>query len=382
MEQCCLWCISEVSQHTLFYQKIWKSHWSYFWNTTKKMKEFESSLLHWFAPKEQIFESEASMKSIQELVWLFAICSKKSGRVYHKLQNLCSGCIFQHNLWFQRENRNSRSISKEESELRALRKKTRKRTRKFEIDGVIVTTTTSKVIYGDDDLNNGYDDQLFRLVDLWTYFSWVYYEILFGLLGLVGREPVCQISKPSSNPSWNGTAHPVCETFNVMRAFKASYTQARRMVREPNTRMCGWDCEPALHHPWMVRISFAANRNLSVFCANTKRTGCAGCPFLALGVLCSPQVHGKSINRAPLMRRMQMVQRVSGALVYTKLKNHYITCMVTGPITSWCGRSVQSASGIKIAVIGMSTLEVTDNSGFINNLAIEVGITRLWDSLE
>lgn len=59
-------------------------------------------------------------------------------------------------------NRNSRSISKEESELRALKKKTRKRTRKFEIDGVIVTTTTSKVIYGDDDPNSGYDDQLFR----------------------------------------------------------------------------------------------------------------------------------------------------------------------------------------------------------------------------
>lgn len=63
----------------------------------------------------------------------------------------------------QKENsRNSRSISKEESELRALKKKTRKRTRKFEIDGVIVTTTTSKVIYGDDDPNSGYDDQIFR----------------------------------------------------------------------------------------------------------------------------------------------------------------------------------------------------------------------------
>ncbi|RXG73179.1 Serine/threonine-protein kinase 10 [Armadillidium vulgare] len=33
----------------------------------------------------------------------------------------------------------------------ALRKKTRKRTRKFVIDGVVVTTTTSKVIYGDDE---------------------------------------------------------------------------------------------------------------------------------------------------------------------------------------------------------------------------------------
>jgi STE20-like kinase len=31
------------------------------------------------------------------------------------------------------------------------KKKTRKRTRKFEVDGVMVTTTTSKVVYGDDD---------------------------------------------------------------------------------------------------------------------------------------------------------------------------------------------------------------------------------------
>ncbi len=34
----------------------------------------------------------------------------------------------------------------------------------------------------------------------------------------------------------------------------------------------------------------------------------------ALGVLCSPQVHGKLISR------MRTAQRVSGALVYTKLK--------------------------------------------------------------
>uniref|UniRef100_A0A2P2HZL7 STE20-like serine/threonine-protein kinase n=1 Tax=Hirondellea gigas TaxID=1518452 RepID=A0A2P2HZL7_9CRUS len=45
--------------------------------------------------------------------------------------------------------RNGRT--KEENDSLALRKKTRKRTRKFMIDGVIVTTTTSKVIYGDDE---------------------------------------------------------------------------------------------------------------------------------------------------------------------------------------------------------------------------------------
>ncbi len=32
-------------------------------------------------------------------------------------------------------------------------------------------------------------------------------------LGLMGREPACQISKRGSNPSWDSTVHPVCETF-------------------------------------------------------------------------------------------------------------------------------------------------------------------------
>ncbi|XP_018015536.1 serine/threonine-protein kinase 10 isoform X1 [Hyalella azteca] len=44
--------------------------------------------------------------------------------------------------------------TKEENESIALRKKTRKRTRKFMIDGVVMTTTTSKVIYGDDEEGN------------------------------------------------------------------------------------------------------------------------------------------------------------------------------------------------------------------------------------
>lgn len=57
--------------------------------------------------------------------------------------------------------------TKEEIELRNLRKKTRKRTRKFEIDGVQVTTTTSKVIYGDEDGNGRlYDDHIFRKQEL------------------------------------------------------------------------------------------------------------------------------------------------------------------------------------------------------------------------
>ena len=40
-----------------------------------------------------------------------------------------------------------RPMTKEDIQKMNLKKKTRKRTRKFEIDGVTVTTTTSKVIY-------------------------------------------------------------------------------------------------------------------------------------------------------------------------------------------------------------------------------------------
>ncbi len=91
-------------------------------------------------------------------------------------------------------------------------------------------------------------------------------------------------------------------------------------VRKPN----GWDCEPALHcspHLRMVRIPFAANWNVSVFCGNTKRTGCAGCPLHAPDGFCSPQVCGKLINHSSLTHYTRMAQRVSGALVYTKLRN-------------------------------------------------------------
>ncbi|XP_011179528.1 serine/threonine-protein kinase 10 isoform X2 [Zeugodacus cucurbitae] len=56
--------------------------------------------------------------------------------------------------------------TKEEIELRNLRKKTRKRTRKFEIDGVQVTTTTSRVIYGDEEAGRLYDDHVFRKQEL------------------------------------------------------------------------------------------------------------------------------------------------------------------------------------------------------------------------
>uniref|UniRef100_A0A182JPX8 Protein kinase domain-containing protein n=1 Tax=Anopheles christyi TaxID=43041 RepID=A0A182JPX8_9DIPT len=62
--------------------------------------------------------------------------------------------------------KSNRNFTKEELHLQNLKKKTRKRTRKFEIDGVQVTTTTSKVIYSDEDSNTLYDDHLFRKQEL------------------------------------------------------------------------------------------------------------------------------------------------------------------------------------------------------------------------
>ncbi len=54
---------------------------------------------------------------------------------------------------------------------------------------------------------------------------------------------------------------------------------------EPNALMWGLDCKPALRHPQTVCILFAANQNLSVFCANTKRTKCPWCPWVSFARL-------------------------------------------------------------------------------------------------
>ncbi len=113
----------------------------------------------------------------------------------------------------------------------------------------------------------------------------------------------------------------VVSLLKLVPKFKASYTRACQMVREPNARMCGRDCELALRPMRMVRVPFATNQNLSVFCANTKKTGFAGCPFHAPGVLCSPQVRGKLTNGAPNTCGTWTAQRVSGTLVYTRFKD-------------------------------------------------------------
>lgn len=60
-------------------------------------------------------------------------------------------------------------LSKEEIALNKYNRKTRKRTRKFVIDGVMITTTTSKVIYGDEEnyaLSNPHIDRKQELREL------------------------------------------------------------------------------------------------------------------------------------------------------------------------------------------------------------------------
>ena len=49
-------------------------------------------------------------------------------------------------------------MTKEDIQKMNLKKKTRKRTRKFEIDGVTITTTSSKVIYRDEESETFYDE--------------------------------------------------------------------------------------------------------------------------------------------------------------------------------------------------------------------------------
>ncbi len=51
----------------------------------------------------------------------------------------------------------------------------------------------------------------------------VYNIMIARPLGLIGREPAHQTSEPGLTSSWDATVHPVCETFNVLHAFKNHY---------------------------------------------------------------------------------------------------------------------------------------------------------------
>lgn len=70
------------------------------------------------------------------------------------------------NVYAHKTKENTRTRTKEDIALHNFKRKTRKRTRKFEIDGVVVTTTTSKVIYGDDESCTGTNEHIFRKQEL------------------------------------------------------------------------------------------------------------------------------------------------------------------------------------------------------------------------
>nr|CAD7571689.1 unnamed protein product [Timema californicum] len=91
--------------------------------------------------------------------------SNKENRESFRPDDIDPDVVLRHKPEYRQEtNRSGRT--KEDIQIMNLKKKTRKRTRKFEIDGVIMTTTTSKVIYGDEENGNVYDDHIFRKQEL------------------------------------------------------------------------------------------------------------------------------------------------------------------------------------------------------------------------
>nr|CAD7431797.1 unnamed protein product [Timema monikensis] len=93
--------------------------------------------------------------------------SNKENRDSFRPDDIDPDVVLRHKPEYRQEtNRSGRT--KEDIQIMNLKKKTRKRTRKFEIDGVIMTTTTSKVIYGDEENGNVYDDHIFSSFLRWT----------------------------------------------------------------------------------------------------------------------------------------------------------------------------------------------------------------------
>ncbi len=59
----------------------------------------------------------------------------------------------------------------------------------------------------------------------------------------MGTQLAWQTSEPSSNPSWDAVVYPVCETFNVMRAFRNHYI--KYIVTGPITSRCRGNTQSA-----------------------------------------------------------------------------------------------------------------------------------------
>ncbi len=140
--------------------------------------------------------------------------------------------------------------------------------------------------------------------------------------------------------------------------------------------MCGRDCELVLRHSHTVRIPFVANWNLLFFCANTKRTGCAWCPFHAPGVLCSPQVCVKLIYHAPHKRRARVYKVLGSATLHgsstsrcrTTLDIGFLSVVSTFVCKGYQGGVVKSTfvSSLLWVFSGMVILEYFDESGVLS----------------
>ncbi|XP_034948051.1 serine/threonine-protein kinase 10 [Chelonus insularis] len=115
-------------------------------------------------PNKSIDKSDA--ESISTTISQDSRGSNKENHVVHESRQSeeDDGVVLRRKPEYNREV--PRTKTKEDIQMMNLKKKTRKRTRKFEIDGVVVTTTTSKVIYGDDENGRIYDDQIFRKQEL------------------------------------------------------------------------------------------------------------------------------------------------------------------------------------------------------------------------
>ncbi len=108
----------------------------------------------------------------------------------------------------------------------------------------------------------------------------------------------------------------------------------------------------AMHGQFAYRLP---RTKICWFFARTQRELDAVVSFHAPSVLCSHQVCGKFINRAPNTRRTWTVQRVSGALVYTRFKEAavyvskstnviWVYCVI---LWNWMRRRVQWNVGIE-----------------------------------
>ncbi len=125
---------------------------------------------------------------------------------------------------------------------------------------------------------------------------------------------------------------------------------------EPNTCICGWNCEHMLRCLQTVRIPFATNQNLLVFMSENK----GNCTYhIDRFILCSPQVCRKLIYHTPSVNCLQTIHKPFGSHVCTSLK-HAVCC--------WYQNSCNWHKRIRGG---------WQNAVFINNSATKLGVTQI-----